>query len=153
MLVHSFEVCCVSSSLQTQMNLQLCFINNSESEEEEDEEEKKKGEIGKKESGNTRVSTPKTSRVQSKRKLRQVWEISTVLHPMSCYYNIQYILSMLFHTVLRHCWWREGLFRSIRILSLLPSRRNQNPEASGTLWGTYETDWEQTTKLWWGSTM
>lgn len=52
------------------MNLQLCFINNSESEEEEDEEEKKKGEISKKESSNTRVSAPNTSRVKSKRKLR-----------------------------------------------------------------------------------
>lgn len=69
----SFEVCRVSSSLQTQMNLQLCFINNSESEEEEDEEEKKKkGEIVKKESSSTRVSAPNTSRVNSKRKLRRV---------------------------------------------------------------------------------
>lgn len=36
------------------MNLQLCFINNSESEEEE---EKKEGEVSKKEISNTRVTT------------------------------------------------------------------------------------------------
>ncbi|XP_036968565.1 schwannomin-interacting protein 1 [Acanthopagrus latus] len=52
------HVLALTSRLQTQMNLQLCFINNSESEEEEDEEEKKKkGEIGKKESSSTRRGT------------------------------------------------------------------------------------------------
>lgn len=40
---------CPFSSLQTQMNLQLCFINNSESEEEEEQE------VGKKELKNTQV--------------------------------------------------------------------------------------------------
>ncbi|XP_073331516.1 schwannomin-interacting protein 1 [Pagrus major] len=50
------HVLALTSRLQTQMNLQLCFINNSESEEEE-EEEKKKGEISKKESSNTRRGT------------------------------------------------------------------------------------------------
>lgn len=49
---------CASSSLQTQMNLQLCFINNSESEEEEEEEG---GEISKKDGSNTRVTTPNIS--------------------------------------------------------------------------------------------
>lgn len=37
------------------MNLQLCFINNSESEEEEEEEEKA-GESSKKENGSTQVT-------------------------------------------------------------------------------------------------
>ncbi|XP_058481900.1 schwannomin-interacting protein 1 [Solea solea] len=35
------HVLALTSRLQTQMNLQLCFINNSESEEEEEEEEEK----------------------------------------------------------------------------------------------------------------
>lgn len=39
----------IFSSLQTQMNLQLCFINNSESEDEEEQE------VGKKELKNTQV--------------------------------------------------------------------------------------------------
>ncbi|XP_070786353.1 schwannomin-interacting protein 1 [Enoplosus armatus] len=47
------HVLALTSRLQTQMNLQLCFINNSESEEEEEEEEKKEGETSKKESTNT----------------------------------------------------------------------------------------------------
>ncbi|KAM6909389.1 schwannomin-interacting protein 1 [Xenentodon cancila] len=37
------HVLALTSRLQTQMNLQLCFINNSESEEEEAEEQKNKG--------------------------------------------------------------------------------------------------------------
>ncbi|KAL4006268.1 hypothetical protein ACER0C_000120 [Sarotherodon galilaeus] len=37
------HVLALTSRLQTRMNLQLCFINNSESEEEEEEEEQKKG--------------------------------------------------------------------------------------------------------------
>lgn len=45
----------VSSSLQTQMNLQLCFINNSESEEEDEE---KGGEMSMKEKCSTQVSIP-----------------------------------------------------------------------------------------------
>ncbi|XP_075896621.1 schwannomin-interacting protein 1 [Nelusetta ayraudi] len=49
------HVMALTSRLQTQMNLQLCFINNSESEEEEEEEEKKGGESSKKENGSTQV--------------------------------------------------------------------------------------------------
>ncbi|XP_044039457.1 schwannomin-interacting protein 1 [Siniperca chuatsi] len=45
----------LTSRLQTQMNLQLCFINNSESEEEEEEE--KEGETSKKQSRNTQRGT------------------------------------------------------------------------------------------------
>lgn len=45
--------------LQTQMNLQLCFINNSESEEEEE----KDGDVTKKESSSSWVS--KTSETSS----------------------------------------------------------------------------------------
>ncbi|XP_026990309.1 schwannomin-interacting protein 1 [Tachysurus fulvidraco] len=37
----------LTSRLQSQMNLQLCFINNSESEEEEEEEDKEKKELNK----------------------------------------------------------------------------------------------------------
>ncbi|XP_029311140.1 schwannomin-interacting protein 1 [Cottoperca gobio] len=44
------HVLALTSRLQTQMNLQLCFINNSESEEEDDEKE---GEMSKKENSNT----------------------------------------------------------------------------------------------------
>lgn len=47
------HVLALTSRLQTQMNLQLCFINNSESEEEEEKE----GDISKKESNNTRRGT------------------------------------------------------------------------------------------------
>ncbi|XP_069580801.1 schwannomin-interacting protein 1 isoform X2 [Brachyistius frenatus] len=45
------HVLALTSRLQTQMNLQLCFINNSESEEEEEEE---KGELSKEESNNSK---------------------------------------------------------------------------------------------------
>ncbi|XP_072233068.1 schwannomin-interacting protein 1 [Leuresthes tenuis] len=45
------HVLALTSRLQTQTNLQLCFINNSESEEEEEEE--KKGKAGNKESNNS----------------------------------------------------------------------------------------------------
>ncbi|XP_032400377.1 schwannomin-interacting protein 1 [Etheostoma spectabile] len=45
------HVLALTSRLQTQMNLQLCFINDSESEEEEDE---KQGETSQKESSTTR---------------------------------------------------------------------------------------------------
>ncbi|XP_042368299.1 schwannomin-interacting protein 1 [Plectropomus leopardus] len=44
------HVLALTSRLQTQMNLQLCFINNSESEEEEDEKE---GDVSKKESSSS----------------------------------------------------------------------------------------------------
>ncbi|XP_078131902.1 schwannomin-interacting protein 1 [Sander vitreus] len=44
------HVLALTSRLQTQMNLQLCFINDSESEEEEE----KQGEISQKESSSTR---------------------------------------------------------------------------------------------------
>ncbi|XP_026072141.1 uncharacterized protein LOC113052068 isoform X2 [Carassius auratus] len=37
----------LTSRLQSQMNLQLCFINNSESEEEEEEEMESKKEVAK----------------------------------------------------------------------------------------------------------
>lgn len=47
------HVLALTSRLQTQMNLQLCFINNSESEEEE-EEEGKKGETSKESSSSGR---------------------------------------------------------------------------------------------------
>ncbi|TDG99932.1 hypothetical protein EPR50_G00199630 [Perca flavescens] len=46
------HVLALTSRLQTQMNLQLCFINDSESEEEEEDE--KQGEISQKESSSTR---------------------------------------------------------------------------------------------------
>lgn len=52
---HDNRPVCVSSSLQTQMNLQLCFINNSESEEEDEE---KGGEMSMKEKSSTQVSIP-----------------------------------------------------------------------------------------------
>lgn len=48
------HVLALTSRLQTQMNLQLCFINNSESEDEEDEKER---DISKKESSSTRRGT------------------------------------------------------------------------------------------------
>lgn len=50
------HVLALTSRLQTRMNLQLCFINNSESEDEEEEEEKKKGDVRKKESSSWRGS-------------------------------------------------------------------------------------------------
>lgn len=56
--------CCLTLSLQTRMNLQLCFINNSESEEEEEEEEKKKGDVRKKESSSW-VTTSCTTQQKS----------------------------------------------------------------------------------------
>ncbi|XP_030579091.1 schwannomin-interacting protein 1 isoform X2 [Archocentrus centrarchus] len=49
------HVLALTSRLQTRMNLQLCFINNSESEEEEEEEEKKR-EVRKKERDSWRGS-------------------------------------------------------------------------------------------------
>ncbi|XP_023822020.1 schwannomin-interacting protein 1 isoform X2 [Oryzias latipes] len=48
------HVLALTSRLQTQMNLQLCFINNSESEEEEEE----KADACNKESNNRRGKTP-----------------------------------------------------------------------------------------------
>lgn len=47
------HVLALTSRLQTQMNLQLCFINNSGSEEEEEDKE---AEVRKKESSNTQVT-------------------------------------------------------------------------------------------------
>ncbi|XP_028285428.1 schwannomin-interacting protein 1 [Parambassis ranga] len=47
------HVLALTSRLQTQMNLQLCFINNSESEEEEEQKE----ETGKKENNNSSRGT------------------------------------------------------------------------------------------------
>uniref|UniRef100_UPI0037E7D31D schwannomin-interacting protein 1 n=1 Tax=Semicossyphus pulcher TaxID=241346 RepID=UPI0037E7D31D len=47
------HVLALTSRLQTQMNLQLCFINNSESEEEEEKE----GDVSKKEGSSTRRGT------------------------------------------------------------------------------------------------
>ncbi|XP_045920897.1 schwannomin-interacting protein 1-like [Micropterus dolomieu] len=54
---YNSHVLALTSRLQTQMNLQLCFINNSESEEEKEEEEEEEGKTSKRESSNTRRGT------------------------------------------------------------------------------------------------
>ncbi|XP_076000746.1 schwannomin-interacting protein 1 [Genypterus blacodes] len=73
------HVMALTSRLQTQMNLQLCFINNSESEEEEED----KQEDNSKESGGTRRGTlqvhttppplAKAEKPKSSRGFRNTW--------------------------------------------------------------------------------
>lgn len=119
---------CPFSSLQTQMNLQLCFINNSESEDEEEQE------VGKKELKNTQVK----NRGSRKWFYWLSWTWFLYIGPSPCVSG-------------HRCWWRKVPFRSSRTLNLLPKHRIPNSGAWRTLWRIYGLEWGQTTEPWWES--
>lgn len=119
---------CPFSSLQTQMNLQLCFINNSESEEEEEQE------VGKKELKNTQVK----NRGSRKWLYWLSWTWFSYFGPSPCVSG-------------HRCWWRKVPFRSSRALNLLPKHRIPNSGAWRTHWRIYGLEWGQTTEPWWES--